>query len=65
MTKLGVQYDLELFHPLFTLIRSGGYTGELGCDVGLVFFETLEGTELREMEKRFADLVSECGVRCK
>ena len=60
--KLGVQHDLERLHPLFALFCGGGQVGELGGDVGLVFFEPFEGAGEGEMEKRFADLVSVWGV---
>lgn len=57
-TKLGIQDDLEFLHPLFALFCGGGEVGELRYDVGLVSFETFEGSGLGEVKERFADFVS-------
>lgn len=63
--KLGVQHDLELFHPPFALFCGGGQAGELGRNVGLILFESFEGSGLRQMEEGFADFVSGCEMGMK
>jgi len=55
--KLGVQHHFELFHPPFALFCGGGQVGKLDRDVGLILFESFQGSGLRKMEERFADLV--------